>query len=114
MKIKIKFAEPFFSPEEVNSFKKDDLYFYYDESNVYEQFYLSFILETSALNFLEENDPISAARTYYLLASYLFHVLTPPGALELSVYYIQKAIVLSPTNEEYKEKLEYILEYGNV
>lgn len=111
--MKIKLSESHFTSKQIFHLKEDDLWYFHDDASVNERFYLSFILKTSALQFLEKKDNVAAARTYYLLTYYLFHVLTPPGSIELSEYYIREAIKLAPSNEEYQAMLNFILEKGN-
>ena len=111
MELKIDFGEPIIKEELVLSIQATDLNDFYVTASDFDKSNLFFVLLTSLHHFEESNDTQRAAHLSFLIAYYLFILLTPPGSFYLALHYINKAISLNPISE-YKKWLELIKE-GN-
>ena len=107
MKILIDFSEPIICKDNVLVISPTDLDDFYLTASDYDKNNLFFVLLTSILHYEDRNDTVEAAHLNFLAAYYLFSTLTPPGSLNLALYYINRAISLNHL-AEYDEWFDLI------
>lgn len=111
MEIKIDFGQPYFDEETIVELTQDDLNCFYAAENEVNRLNLFFVLEASLHKFQSKKNMKAAARCAFLMAYYLFVPLTPPASMELSEFYINKALEWDET-PEYRQWKE-IIDEGN-
>ncbi len=113
MKISIDFGHPYFDEKAIFEMTLNDLNDFYGDEDEVDRLNLFFELEASLHRFQRENSLKAAARCAFLMAYYLFIVLTPPASLELADYYIDRALEWDDT-PEYRQWRESIdMDMGN-
>lgn len=105
--MKIDFSEPIICKEKVLAISPTDLDDFYLTASDYDKSNLFFVLLTSILHYEDSGDTVEAAHLNFLAAYYLFSALTPPGALNLALHYINRAISLNHL-AEYDEWFDLI------
>ena len=111
MFIKINFDNPVFQRELVPDIRPADLEGFYLSASDSDKSNLFFVLLNSAHHYESNGDNSLAAHLNFLIAYYLFIVLTPPGSVELALHYIKKAISMNHL-AEYDQWLA-LIEKGN-
>ena len=111
MEIKINWREPIFNEATAAAITPIDTEDFYVKANEIDRLNLYFELEASFHKYASEGKDELAAHLAFLIAFYLFIVLTPPASCELALHYINEALRLNPL-PEYEEWLENIKE-GN-
>lgn len=111
MTLKINWEEPIIQENAVFQIQPSDLDIFYTTASDFEKSNLFFVFLASFHYYMDKRESDKAAHLSFLMAYYLFVVLTPPGSCELAMHYINQAIALNPL-EEYKEWLR-LIEKGN-
>ena len=109
--MRINFDKPIIEKECVLETVTGDLDNFYAAASDIDRINLFFILLASLHYYEEKGDTVRTAHLSFLMAYYVFALLTPPGSECLALYYMNKAVSLNPT-PEYKEWLS-IMEKGN-
>lgn len=109
MRLTINWNDPILPASEILSINLDDLDSFYTAASETDRLNLFFILLATC--HAQAADPEKAAHLCFLMAYYLFITLTPPGAQQLALSYIRRAMELNP-KEEYKTWLT-LIEKGN-
>ena len=111
MELKINWNEPIFDEAAAAAITPADTEDFYVKASEIDQLNLYFELEASFHKYVSEGKNELAAHLAFLIAFYLFIVLTPPASCDLALHYIHEALRLNPL-PEYEEWLEHIKE-GN-
>lgn len=111
MKIQIDFGEPIIPAAIAQQISPNDLHVFYCTASDFDKNNIFFMLLTSMHHYEDQQQSELVAHLSFLIASYLFITLTPPGSGHLALHYINKAIALNPC-DEYNEWLE-LIQKGN-
>lgn len=109
MIIEIDFSRPYINEKTAESLTVDDLYDSYEKYTETDQANLYFVMLNSAIYFEKNEKNTTAAHMYYLIAYYLFDMLTPPASCDLACLYAEKAVHLDRCMEyeaEYRRMLQ--------
>lgn len=111
MNIQPNFDQPILDSPDLLHLQPTDLNDFYLSAGDWDKTNLFFVLLASFHHYHDGGQGDVAAHASFLMAYYLFVLLTPPGSAQLALHYINQAIALSPL-PLYSEWLA-LIEKGN-
>jgi hypothetical protein len=109
VKLRVDWNEPLIRQQDVLRIRTEDLDVFYAQADDADKVNLFFVLLNSQHACAAHTQRCQAAHLSFLLAYYVFALLSPPGADALAYHYIEQAMQLNPL-EEYAEWIPLIQE----